>query len=131
VTPSSVNLAANGTSAVTANVLTSQTVAAHLTHSPSVFFAGIGLLGILCLLPIAQLRKRFVHILPMQLLLIALGTAMVIGGMVACGGGGGSSSTPSAGGTTVNKVAPGSYVLILTATSGNTVRTVNLNLTVQ
>jgi len=129
VTPSSLNLAANGTAAITVNVLTGQTVSAQLTHSPSVFFGSVGLLGILCLLPIARLRKRFGSVLLLQLLLIALGSFIVIGGMVACGGG--SSSTPPPGGTTVNKVAPGSYVLILTATSGNTVRTVNMNLTVQ
>ena len=129
VNPSSVNLAANGTTAVTVTVNTSQTVTALVTTRSPVFFAGIGLVGLFSLLPIArkrkQLRKQLLQ--PMFVFLAALGLA--IGGMVACGGGGGNTPPPST--TTVNKVAPGTYVLTLSATSGSTVRTVKLNLTVQ
>jgi hypothetical protein len=121
--PSPIALSANGSATLTIEITTTQTLAARATTLSSPFLAVFGMLFAVVLLPLSE-KGRSKRPYAMARTLAILVIAMGLGNTIACGGG---SATPP---PSVHTVAPGTYTLQLTATSGAAARTTNLTLIV-
>jgi hypothetical protein len=118
ITPSSLALSAGGSGNFSVRVATSQQVAMSQDGSLHLQLAGTGLLFGAFMLPIFAKRSRLPAALMMLSALLAI--------LPIAGCGGGSSTNPA-----TQSVAPGTYQLVLTATSGSANATQKLTLIVE
>jgi len=118
ISPTTVAVASNGSTTASVSITTSQTVSANVGWIPMAIFTGfIGL----------KRRGEVTH--KLLLVIILIGLSFSLGMLVACGGGG--SSTPSPQQPKSQNVAPGTYAITITATSGTVVRQTALTLIVR
>jgi len=125
VTPSTIQLAANGSSPFTVAVTTQKVISA-LTV-PQVFVAGFGLISFLGLIPMLLSRKLRDLLRPRGVAALSILLVLTCIGAAGCGGGGGG-PTPQ---HVVQNTPPGTYALTVTATSAGVSRQINLTLVVQ
>lgn len=122
LSPTSITLTASGTASFTATVTTSTAVAS-ASRRGDLILALVPLLGLSWLV-----RRR-------KSMMFFLGVAVCLGvlsvGISGCGGGGsGGTSQGGGGGATASNTTPGTYTLVVTATSGSATSTQNLTLIV-
>ena len=127
VSPSSVNLAADANTAITVTVATSQSTRSAALHGFGGFLGTAVLAcGAFLVFPVRR-RKRLLHFV----CAVVVTTAVFAGvaGLAGCGGGGSGGSTPPP--PISHNVAPGTYTLHLTGTSGQVQKTIDLTLAVK
>lgn len=128
-TPASITGAATGTATLTITTTASSTTpcTAEIRMQQGIPWYGGGGAVLACtlLFGIPARRRRWLKMLGMSFLLIALA-----GGAMACGGGGGAGGK-TCNPTTISGTTPGSYTITVTGASGSTTSTGIVNLTVQ
>jgi hypothetical protein len=125
VTPSTIQLAANGSSPFTVTVTTQKVISA-LTV-PQVFVAGFGVMSLLGLIPLLFSHKARRTLMTRSMIALSILLLVACMPMVGCGGSGGGTPTQH----TVQNTPPGTYTLTVTATSAGASRQMNLTLVVQ
>jgi hypothetical protein len=120
ISPSSAALTAGGQTNVTVSVATGVSASSQLA-STSIVLSGLGVGAIVPTMILVFRRRRFSHRLGMLSLFGIL--AIAASGIASCGG--------SSSGGNSNATPPGTYTIVLTATSGSQTVQQSLALTVQ